>query len=278
VDSILRHLAKGLTVEEVVALYGEDETGRWRPWGYPSAEGVRAALAYGGALAREETLPEPAAAGFAEKLPAGVSLHHVRAHAGTVLDELAAGASREELLEGHPALGEELIAAVLRYAASLAMLDQPRRLAVSPFPETFLRDMLTEPDRTLVEDFILYWGQTRGPGPPDHGYSVGTPDSCFFRWQCLVEHVERDDYDYDQSEYANELGRRDGLEEWLTVVSPSNKERWGELVMALDKRFERATTHTRQPLWVRKSQWAKPRRWWWYRLPKCLRCQGPPNC
>jgi hypothetical protein len=163
---------------------------------------------------------------------------------------------------------------VLRYAASLAMLDQPRRLAVSPFPETFLRDMLTEPDRTLVEDFMLYWWQTNGPGPPDHHYPVGTPDSCLFLWRRLVEELERDDgYCEDDflNEYPNELGRRDGLEEWLTVVSPSNKERWGELIMALDKRFERATTHSPQSLRVSKSEWAKPVRWWWYRRPKRLR-------
>jgi uncharacterized protein (DUF433 family) len=271
VGFILGELAKGLTVEDVVALY---EGGR-----SPSAEGVHAALAYGGVLAREETLPAPAAAGFAETLPAGVSLHDVRAHAGTVLGELAAGASREELLEGHRAVCEELIAAVLRYAASLAYMDQPM---VSVLPHaTFLRDMLTEPDRTLVEDFMLYWWQTNGPGPPDHNYPVGTPDSCLFFWQRLVEQVERDDgYAYNDllGEYANELGRRDGLEEWLTVVSPSNKERWYELIMALDKRFERATTHTRQPLWVPKSEWAKPVRWWWYRLPKRLRRQGFDGC
>lgn len=240
---VLGELAKGSSLQQIYNL---------------SMDEVCAALAYGAVLARDEQLPAAAAAGFAERLPAGISLQDVMEHAGPVLGELATGATREDLLARDPSLGEELIAAVLRYAESLARND---RLAVpAEAPEwTFLRDMLSEPDRTLVEDFRLYWAETRGPG---------IPENYVRRWQGLVENLERDrDFTDDVSEYVNDLIGRDYLEEWLTVLSPSNKERWLELVMGLDKRFDRATRHVLQPLWDPKT---KPRRWWWYRVPRRL--------
>ena len=245
---VLGDLAKGLSVQQVVDLYEGDLL----------TDEVCAAIAYGAVLARDEQLPPAAAAGFAERLPAGISLQDVIAHAEPVLGELAAGAPREGLLARDPALSEELIAAVLRYAESLARND---RLAVPAEPPewTFLRDMLSEPDRTLVEDFRLYWSETRGPGIPERQLDG---------WRRVVENLERDRYfTEDRSEYECDLRVRDDLEEWLTVLSPTNKERWLELVMELDKRFDSATRHVSKPL---RGPETKPRRWWWYRVPRRL--------
>jgi uncharacterized protein (DUF433 family) len=256
VSFVLSQLATGLSVEEVAARYGATAYPEERAF---SPEHVRATLAYGAILAREESLPAPAAAGFVERLPPNISLEEVRAHAGTVLHQLAAGTTREEMFERHPSVSDDLMAAVLRYGASLARNDP---LAAPPEPpsERFLRDLLSEPDRTLVEEFFLYWEETRGPGLPELHFS---------RWKRLVEELERDEeYADDLATYANELTGRNSLEEWLTVVSPSSKERWLELIMSLDKRFESATRHIARPVWGPK---AKPRRWWWYRVPKRLK-------
>jgi uncharacterized protein (DUF433 family) len=247
VTSLLWELAKGLSVDELVAVFAR-----------LTHEDIRAALAYGAALAREEELPAAAAAGLAEGLPAGISMEAVRAHAATVLGELAAGRPRDELLERHPALSGELVAAVLRYGASLARNDP---LAAPPEPpeERFLRDMLSEPDRTLVEQILLYWEETKGPAIPEYDFP---------RWKRLVEQVEQDqEYTDDVLEYGNELYARGWLEEWLSVVSPSGKERWLELIMPLDRRFESATRYIGRPV---VGPEAKPQRWWWYRMPKRL--------
>lgn len=243
----------GRTVEDVVDAF-EEAAGR-APEMALSLEDVRAALAYGAVLAREEKLPAPSAAGFGEWLPAGVSMEDVEANAATVLGELAAGTTREEVLARHAGGSEELLATVFAYADSLVRND---RLAVSEEPpeERFLRDLLIEHDGVLVEAFSLYWEQTR---------TIWIPEWGFEKWQRLVEEVERGATGTDDAEYGLDLRARDGLEEWLSVLSPTSKERWLDLIMPLDKRFERATRYVAQPTLWRPS--SKPRRWWWYRVP-----------
>jgi uncharacterized protein (DUF433 family) len=250
VGGVLTQLAAGGSVEEVAALYAS--TYRRDPERPLAPEGVRAALAYAAVLAREEALPVRSAAGFAEGLPAGVSLEQVRAHAAPVLDELAGGLSRDELFVHRPAMSADLLKSVLLYGASLVGND-PLAVEREPAVETFLRDMLSEPDRQLVEELYLYRRETTG---------IHLPEPAFRAWQRVVEETEGG-YVY-SNEYANDLNVRDSLEDWVAQISPTGKERWLELIAPLDKRFENATRHIARPAYVPEG---KAKRWFWYRVP-----------
>jgi uncharacterized protein (DUF433 family) len=252
VGSVLQELAAGRSVEEVAALYASTaDRDAERPL---SPEGVRAALAYAAVLAREEALPVRSAAGFAESLPAGVSLEQVRAHAAPVLGELAGGLSRDELFVHRPAMSADLLKSVLLYGRSLVGND-PLAVEREPAAETFLRDMLSEPDRQLVEELYLYRREMTG-------IYLQKPEPMFRLWQRVVEETEGGYVDY--YEYANDLNARDDLEDWVAQISPTGKERWLELIAPLDKRFENATRHIARPVYDPEG---KARRWFWYRVP-----------
>ena len=251
VEGVLTELARGRSVDEVAALYAAADRRAERP---VSPEGVRAALAYGAALAREETLRAPAAAGFAERLPAGVSLEEVKAQAVPLLERLAAGLSVEEVLERERGVSHELLQAILRYGASLARHDT-LALRRETADERFLRDLLTEHDARLVQDYYAYRRETKGLGMPEYAFDV---------WARLVTEVEGG-YDDIYYEYANDLYSRETLEQWLSLISPTSTERWMELIAPLDRRFESATRPIERPIhWPE----GKPRKWWWYRVPR----------
>jgi hypothetical protein len=126
---------------------------------------------------------------------------------------------------------------------------------LSPLPSTptILRDMLSEPDRQLVEELRLYRRETTG---------IHLPEPAFRAWQRVVEETEGGNVD--SNEYANDLNVRDDLEDWVAQISPTGKERWLELIAPLDKRFENATRHIARPVYDPEG---KARRWFWYRVP-----------
>jgi hypothetical protein len=170
------------------------------------------------------------------------------------LDELAGGLSRDELFVHRPNMSADLLKSVLLYGTSLVRND-PLAVEREPAAETFLRDMLSEPDRQLVEELYLYRREMTG-------IYLQKPEPMFRLWQRVVEETEGGYVDY--YEYANDLNARDDLEDWVAQISPTGKERWLELIAPLDKRFENATRHIARPI---HDPEGKARRWFWYRLP-----------
>ena len=260
VSFVLAELAAGYSEHEV-----EDRSGLERWYGRPHPylerprEGIRAAAAYGAALAREEDLPRPAAAGFADATGGDVPLEEAKRWASTVLDQLAAGMSRDAILGRYSPLSEELFAAAVGYGATLARHDPLAAPESETLEETFLRDLLTPRDRKLIDDLYLY----RSENSP-----LPTPESLFSHyWKWLVEKVESG-YQDDYWEYTLRLERRDMLEDVVSMVSPSSQARLHEEIRPWDRRFEAATRPSTRRIFAGPRHPWIPLRWWYYRVAR----------
>ena len=252
VAEVLDRLARGDTEQQIVDWSG---TSRHQPTGALhgsplSREGIRAAAAYGALISRETRPSPPAEASIAEGMPEGISIEDARAWAKMILEQLAAGDSQDDILGGHPELTPALYRAAVTYAARLAWRSSP---VPETAEETFLRDMLADADRDLVEDAFVYRSL----------FPRATPEKLFEIWKRLVEEVERGHDDFD--EYTLALYRRDGLEDLVvTIVSPTSEERLRDLITPWDRRFEAATRPSNRAIFPRR--W-KLSRWWWHRVP-----------
>ncbi|MGH2768761.1 MAG: DUF433 domain-containing protein [Actinomycetota bacterium] len=240
--------------EALDALAAGDE---WRLIRYQgvSQEALRAAAAYGAELARERVLSPPAAARFVKIMGLEVMSTkpgEARRWTREILERLAGGDFREQILAEIPDLSPELLRAAIAYGAALAGREL---LPLPEYPEeTVLRDGLCPQELDLVEYFF-------GAGM--------TPEEQFTIWKRHVEAVEAG-YDDDVWEYTFALGWRDSLEEeFISMLSLPSQDRILPLVRPWDRRYETVTRQSDLPLIDHTAGWA-PLRWWWYRVPKIL--------
>ena len=260
VSLVLGLLAQGHCEDEVLERL---RSSRYADAGRRSVtrDDVRAAIAYGAALAQDEALSLPADDRFLEwKHELGeFSVDEVKARASNILASLAAGESERAVLARSPPLSPVDLRAVMAYGAALAADESLPPAEPETSEQRFLRDDLLPQDRALVDELMAY----RAP------FHNATPERIFARWQGLVEKVEAG-YEDIYDEYVLALSRRDVLEDAVSIVSPLSEERLLRVIRPWDRRFDSATSPATRAIFPAQ---AKPGRWWWYRVPK--RLAGP---
>lgn len=221
---------------------------------------VRACAAFGGNLARNRRLSPPAAARFArDQGNVGENNEEeVRPWAATVLGATAEGLGRQEMLDEHEELSDEMVRKALAYGAVLASDEDLPTLGESP-EERYMRGQLSTEDRQLVEDFCKYH------------WSIGvvllmaTPEDWLGRWRQTVERVEAV-YSDDIHELTNSLATRDLLEDLTSLLTPPGQDALRRDIRPWDERYDAATRAVSVSLMGNQVPW-RPKRWWWYRVP-----------